>query len=90
MLNVAIKVDGQCPIKCASTLVKIFHCHLQCWKRIDEDSAKMENDIVLLGEEVVKSADELFNLSLDSPCALIKACLIVLVFQDILSDRFDL
>lgn len=87
MLNVAIRVDGQCPIKCASTFNKSFNCHLQCWKRMNEDTAAIEDDIELLGEEIVESMSALLNLSLNSPCALIKACLIVLIFQNSLMEQ---
>ncbi len=88
MLNVAISVDGKSPVRCASQFIDQYHCHLQCWNRINEDSACEEYDMKLMGEEIVECNEDLFNLSLNSPCALIKACLLVVLFRKLLLERY--
>ena len=80
MLNVAIEVDGKKPIRCVSRFYNKHVIQLQCWKRLNEENADLEHDIALSGAEVCSTFEDLNNLSLSSPCVLLKACLLALGF----------
>lgn len=83
VLNVAVKVDGQDPIRCAARCIDHLEIHLQSWQRSEEK----DGELVLSGDERVRSIEELNDLSLNSPCALLKACCLVLFHHSEVSSR---
>jgi hypothetical protein len=48
-----------------------LHLHLQSRRRVNENIAELANDSVLWGKEYLNSLEDLLDLSLSSPCALI-------------------
>lgn len=96
VLNVAVQVDGQCPLRCVATFLYSGEGHvgvdsgggllLQCYKRADPSSLELE----VFAEERCDSWDAVRKVAhSDSACALPKACAL-LIFQRWLSDaRID-
>jgi hypothetical protein len=91
--NVAVKVNGEYPLKCASQIFspdeggRAF-IKLRCYSRQACGSYdNSEDSLRLVGEDVLHTWEELQTLSLSSPCALIQACLLVYKF-DHLYNKF--
>lgn len=85
--NVAVKVDGEYPLKCASQITstdeggKAF-IKLRCYSRHASPLYDTgEDSLTLVGEDCLYTWEELQTLSLSSPCALLQACLLVYKFD---------
>lgn len=83
----AIKVDGELPLQCASQIIPITegesaYIRLKCYSRKKNEDAKSEA-LFMIGEHLIHSWEDLQTMMLSSPCVLLQACLLVYKFDEL-------